>query len=51
MWQTHDKKLYSFYGLWHYLDTELLNANLVHHVGTAKEVQRIIGRLHSTNFL
>ena len=26
-----------FYGLWRHLDIELLNANPVHHVGTAKE--------------
>ena len=51
MWQNHNKKLCSFYGLWHYLDTELLNANLVHHVGTAKEVQRIVWRLQSSSFL
>jgi len=36
MWQTHDMKLYCCYGLWRHLDSELLNANLVHHVGTVK---------------
>jgi hypothetical protein len=51
MWQTHDKKFCSFYGLWHYLDTEQLNANLVHQVETVKEVQWIIWQLHITNFL
>jgi hypothetical protein len=31
----HDMKL-CCYGLWHHLGTELLNANLVHHVRTAQ---------------
>jgi hypothetical protein len=49
--KTYDKKLCSFYGLWRYLDTELLNTNLVHHVGKTKEVQWIVWQLHSSNFL
>ena len=36
MRQTHDKELCCSYGLWHQLDTELLNANLVHYVGNPK---------------
>jgi hypothetical protein len=50
MLQTHDMKLYC-YGSLRHLDTELLNASLVHNVETAKEVQRIEGRLRIANSL
>jgi hypothetical protein len=40
--QIYNMKLCSFYGLWHHLGTEMLNADLVHHVGTAKELQWIL---------
>jgi len=52
MLQTHDMKLCCFcYGLLRHLDTELLNASLVHNVGTAKEVQWIEGWLRIANSL
>jgi hypothetical protein len=38
MRKTHDVNLCCFYGLWRLLDTELLNANVVHHIGTAKGI-------------
>ena len=49
MRQTRDMKLRCCDGLWRHLDTELLNANLVHLVGTAEEVQRILRRLSIAN--
>jgi len=36
MRKTHNMKLCYSYSLWRHLVTELLNANLIHHVGTAK---------------
>jgi hypothetical protein len=51
MLQTHDMKICCCYGLLRHLDTELLNASLVHNVGTAKEVQWIEGRLRIANSL
>jgi hypothetical protein len=36
MRQTHNMNLCCPHSLWHHLVAELLNANLVHHVGTAK---------------
>jgi len=35
MWQTHGMKVCCCYGLLRHLNTELLTATLVHHVGTA----------------
>jgi len=34
MRQIHDMKLCCFCGFWGHLDTELLNASLIHRVGT-----------------
>jgi hypothetical protein len=36
MRRTHDVELCCSNGLWHHIDTALLNANLVHQMGTAK---------------
>ena len=49
MRQIRDMKLCCCYGLWRHLDTELLNVNLVHLVGTEKEVQWIVGRQRIAN--
>ena len=49
MRQTRDMKLHGCDGLWRHLDTELLNANLVHLVGTAEEVKWIARRLSIAN--
>jgi hypothetical protein len=38
MRKTHDVNLCCFYSLRRHLDTELFNANLVYHVGTAKGI-------------
>jgi hypothetical protein len=38
MRKNHDVNLLCVSGLWRHLDTELLNANVVHHVGTAKGI-------------
>jgi hypothetical protein len=38
MRKTHDVNLCYFYNLCHHLDTEMFNANLIHHVGTAKGI-------------
>jgi serine/threonine protein phosphatase PrpC len=45
MQQIRDMKLLCCDGLWRHLDTESLNANLVHLVGTAVEVQWTVRRL------
>ena len=41
----YDIKLSFCYGSWRPLDTKLLKANSIHHVGTAEEVQWIVSRL------